>query len=209
MSYYLNGITKLDKSLSYDPQGAQISIICDTAAGLPTVATVQSDHGITPIIGSSAFVIGSSATYVLNSSGNWILQTPPEWSNVYTKAQIDSMIQTISGFIGQLQTDIIAISPGFFQLGTVLEDGTDLNDLTTPGIYISTSGDHTGTMIHCPVSSSAFRLEVKYTALTSRYIQTLQAGASNIYTRNKYTDTTPSNPGWNHWYRFSGTDTGA
>ena len=204
MSYYLNGITKQDNSLNYTPQGAQISIICDTAAGLPSVAAVQSDHGITPIIGSSAFVVNASETYVLNSSGTWMLQTPPEWANVYTKAQIDSMIQTISGFIGQMQTDISAISPGYFQLGTELEDGTDLNDLTTPGIYISTSGAHTGTLIHCPVSTSAFRLEVKYTALTTRYIQTLQAGATNIYKRNKYSDTT-----WNHWYRFSGTDTGA
>ena len=204
MSYYLNGITQLDKSLNYTPQGAQISIICDTAAGLPTVATVQSDHGITPIIGSSAFVVNASETYVLNSSGTWMLQTPPEWSNVYTKAQIDSMIQTISGFIGQMQTDISAISPGFFQLGEVIPDGTNLNNLTTPGIYISTSGDKTGTLVNCPVSSSPFRLEVKYTALTTRYIQTLQAGATNIYTRNKYSDTL-----WNHWYRFSGTDTGA
>ena len=209
MSYYLNGITKHDNSLTYTPQGAQISIICDTAAGLPTVATVQSDLGITPIIGSSAFVVNSSETYVLNSNGDWMLQTPPEWSNIYTKAQIDYMIQTISGMIGQMQTDISAISPGYFQLGTVIPDYTDLNELTTPGVYISTSGDHTGTLQHCPVSSSPFRLEVKYTAITSRYIQTLQAGASNIYTRNKYTDTTPQNTGWNHWYRFSGTDTGA
>lgn len=209
MSYYLNGITKFDSSLNYTPQGAQISIICNTVSGLPTVATVQSDHGITPIIGSSAFVVNSSETYVMNSNGDWILQTPPEWSNIYTKAQIDYMIQTLSGVIGQMQTDISAISPGFFQLGTVISDGTDLNDLTTPGVYISTSGDHTGTLFHCPVSSSPFRLEVKYTAITSRYIQTLQAGASNIYTRNKYTDTTPQNTGWNHWYRFSGTDTGA
>lgn len=197
MSYYFNGILSIDKSLSYSPQGAKVSIICDTVSDLPTVADIQTDHGVTPIIGSTADVVLTSETYMLDSTGTWRLQTPAQWSDVYTKTQIDAMIQTINGSIS-------AISPGYFQLGEVIPDTTDLNTLTTPGIYISTSGAHTGTLINCPVSSSAFRLEVKYTALTTRFIQTLQAGATAIYTRNKY-----SNTAWNNWYKFEGTDTGA
>ena len=197
MSYYFNGIILLDKSILYSPPGARVSISVDDASDLPTVADIQTDHDVTPLIGSTAQVVNDSTEYILNSQGVWIQYQPPEFSNVYTKAEIDTLLAGVA-------SDIAAISPGFFELGTEIPDGTDLNTLETPGIYRSTSGAHTGTLINCPVASSAFRLEVKYTALTNRFIQTLQAGATAIYTRNKYNNTS-----WNHWFKIEGVDTGA
>lgn len=191
------------------PQKGFVRIYVDTAADLPTTAAIAAAGNVDPLPGSRCIVCDSGQEYILDSTGNWNRVQGEIYSNVYTQTQIDNMLSAIGSQITAMQQDILDISPGFFQLGTVIEDNTDLNTLTVPGVYISTSGSKTGTLINCPVSSSPFRLEVKYTALTTRYIQTLQAGATNIYTRNKYTDTTPQVTGWNHWYRFSGTDTGS
>lgn len=204
MSWYFNGVLLQDASLNYTPQGARISITCDSSADLPTVADVQTARGLTMLIGSTADCIDDSSQWRLDSSGVWHQAQTSPFADVYTKQEVDDLLTPISSAITTLTGDVAALQPGFFTLGTVIEDGTDLDTLTTPGIYISTSGAHTGTLVHCPVSSSAFRMEVKYTALTTRYIQTLQAGATAIYTRNKY-----SNTAWNHWYKFEGTDTGA
>ena len=187
-----------------DPQPGFVSLYVDAAADLPTVAAIQTAGNVDPLPGSTCITCDTGQIYLLDSAGSWHAKQGETFSNVYTQSEVDALLAPITSAITGLQSDVLAISPGFFQLGSVIPDGTDLNDLQTPGIYISTSGAHTATMINCPVSSSAFRLEIKYTALTTRFIQTLQAGATNIYTRNKYSDSA-----WNHWYRYSGTDTGA
>ena len=176
------------------PQKALVSIFVDTASDLPSLADFTT---CAPVCGSKCVTVDTGDWYRLDSLGTWHLQPRDQFSNVYTKAEIDTLLAGVA-------SDIAAISPGFFELGEAIPANTDLNTLETPGIYRSTSGANTGTLINCPVSSSAFRLEVKYTALNNRFIQTLQAGATAIYTRNKYNNTS-----WNHWYKIEGVDTGA
>lgn len=67
------------------------SIICDDVASLPTN---NSDYWY--LLGSDAKVISNGKRYIINSSGIWVEQ-PSEnaWENVYTKAEVDAMINMI------------------------------------------------------------------------------------------------------------------
>lgn len=67
------------------------SIICDDVASLPTN---NSDYWY--LLGSDAKVISNGKRYIINSSGVWVEQ-PSEnaWENIYTKAEVEAMINTI------------------------------------------------------------------------------------------------------------------
>ena len=83
-----------------------------------------------------------------------------------------------------------------------IENGTDLDTLTAPGQYRTSSADATATLTHCPVSDQAIRLEVTYSSHVNRFIQRLYPANSDdgsFYVR-KYLN------GWGSWFRFAGQE---
>ena len=61
--------------------------------------------------------------------------------------------------------------------GIFIENGTDLNDLTTPGIYYCNNSADAGTLINCPIQAG-FKLIVEHTQSTLRTIQTIKVNNS-------------------------------
>ena len=88
-----------------------------------------------------------------------------------------------------------------YGIGTQIESGTDLNNITTAGVYTCPTVTIANTLTNMPVSGSAFRLEVKYLNNATRIRQEfyLLSELSTYYVRT-YTST-----GWKPWYMFSGT----
>lgn len=72
---------------------AEIHIICDTLADLPS--TLDFVPGYIAQIGSTAHIIADSTDYEMQSVGTWVQQTPAGLANVYTKAQTDSLIAAV------------------------------------------------------------------------------------------------------------------
>ena len=212
MSYYFNGILELDKSLNFSPQGAKVSISVDTAADLPTAATIQTDRSVTPIIGSTAQVINESAVYTLNSAGTWIKYESSPFADVYTKtevdtllsakadavdvytiAQVDTLLSTkadassvyTQAQVDQMFTDLVGI-------GAVFGDSPyDLDNYKTPGIWRSTGSGMTanGTNVPAPIQDPnqrrGFRLEVRATSTTD-YVTQIVYPAWNANLPSKY-----------------------
>lgn len=91
--------------------------------------------------------------------------------------------------------------------GTEIESGTNLNSLTTPGIYYSPSATVSGSLTNCPFTNYGFRLEVRMVG-TARYTQFLfpmtrqstHYGEGMFFMRQYGTDSA-----WASWYKFSGT----
>ena len=153
MSYYITGIQYFDRTSNFIPQGAMLSVICDAVSDLPTAASMQTDTGYTPIIGTTAQVIADSSTYVLNSSGTWVLQEGEIFQNVYTKTETDTLLTgkqdtlTITNSIAQGSTDVITAggvydavyyiaNNGFIQSG----DDLNLAPYDAPGRWYYTQG---------------------------------------------------------------------
>lgn len=142
MSYFFNGISFLDKSVNFSPQGAKVSISCDAVSDLPTAADIAADHDVTPLIGSTAQVVNDSAVYIMNSGGTWIKSEPPEFKNVYTKTETDAIIAgldapSVGGTGAYIQriseTDgIISATVGTLDTGPV--SGSD-NPITSGAVY--------------------------------------------------------------------------
>lgn len=211
MSYYYNGTKSLDRSDNYSPQGAIISISCDTALDLPTVATMQTDLGLTPIIGSTALVVDESANYMLDSAGTWHLVEQAEFKNVYTKSETDTLLQDKQDklVIGTNLDNIVtngsdnpvtsgAVWNSFNSLYTATVVGTnlaatasnpvDLDNITSIGVYRSESGTATSYVSNKPSELASdlrgFRLIVEQESITSYVHQTLiPAYSANMDTR--------------------------
>jgi hypothetical protein len=88
-----------------------------------------------------------------------------------------------------------------YGIGTAIESGTDLNNLTTAGVYTCPTVTVANTLTNAPITGSAFRLEVKYLNSSTRIRQEcyILSDTSTYYART-YTST-----GWKPWYMFAGT----
>lgn len=127
------------------------SIICDDEASLPTN---NSDYWY--LLGSDAKVISNGKKYIINSSGVWVEQ-PSEnaWENVYTKAEVDVMINTIYDIMMYYHTEQESIDGTitFYTLGgnvgslTIYGNGElNVNDVEFVGIEYENVFDRTGTI---------------------------------------------------------------
>lgn len=154
MSYYIIGISHFDRTDTYSPQGAMISVICDSAADLPTAAALLTDTGYTPIIGTTAQVIADSSTYIMNSSGTWVQDMGDIFQNVYTTAEVDALLAgkqdtlTITGSIAQGSTDVITSGGAYDAVYYIanngfIQSGDDLNlaPYDAPGRWYYTQGN--------------------------------------------------------------------
>lgn len=131
MSYQI-----LSFSTSPFTQARLYSLLCDTASDLP--ASVE---GYSVGQGWTAKVIEDGSSYIANAAGSWIQQpSSNQFSNVYTKAETDSIIQRVDLDISQAELDISALHAG---LETVVNSGgknkmqTDSGQSTPPTRWIN------------------------------------------------------------------------
>lgn len=115
--------TSADGSTRYEVAHIQ----CDTAADLPGVNDFA---GITLIQGSESHDIDQNADYMMQSNGTWVLQQAGQAA--YTKAEIDSMIDTINetGTAQQAEIDYSINTGSKNKLHTLRASGTSATGLT-------------------------------------------------------------------------------
>lgn len=76
-----------------DTRTVQAQLVADTVADLPTPSGIA---GYLLTIGSICDVIQDSTRYMMMSSGQWVQQLRDVSADVYTRAQIDAMVQQLA-----------------------------------------------------------------------------------------------------------------
>ena len=82
---------------------------------------------------------------------------------------------------------------------TTIASGTDLNTLTTPGMYRSSSSSITNSLTNCPITGVGFKLSVERTGYNEDYIMQKLVHFNNIYIRGKGS----SSSSWGDWRMIS------
>lgn len=237
MSYYITGIQYFDRTSNYNPQGAMLSVICDAVSDLPTAATMQTDTGYTPIIGTTAQVIADSSTYILNSGGTWVLQEGEIFQNVYTKTETDTLLAgkqdtlTIVNSIAQGSTDVITAGGAYDAVYYIANNGflpasADLNDAAyqTPGRWYYTQGNastfdnrpnHANFIASIdggnPAPGMMEFIQVYKSGNVMRGIQRIYISGVRYFMRGyqRNDGTTPPTITWYGWNVYEGTATGS
>lgn len=80
--------------MSGSDNAAEIHIICDTQADLPSGLYFVS--GWKAQLGSKAHVVSDSTDWEMQSDGTWIQSASPGLGNYYTKTETDALLQPIS-----------------------------------------------------------------------------------------------------------------
>lgn len=83
-------------------------ISCDTVSDLPVQAGGLTGYYLEQ--GSTAHVIENNSVYVIDSGGTWVLQEMSPFRDVYTKSEIDDIINAIDDDITNIQKSIQDIS---------------------------------------------------------------------------------------------------
>jgi len=118
----------------------------------------------------------------------------------------DTVVQIANGGTGQSSLagaksalGITALSDQFtnFRHTTIIAN-TDLDNLTTPGLYSSVNAATTGTLSHKPSSLTSGFPMIVFTK--GSYCAQLITGSSKIYARDQ------TSAGWTSWYSFTGTE---
>lgn len=93
--------------------------------------------------------------------------------------------------LGLSNSDIAGIVDG---QGIAIENGDNLNDYTTPGVYYSLQASVSASLSNCPISDANFRLTVEITSGTGYLTQTLVSSYKRCtYTRQNHGGT------WSTW----------
>lgn len=90
-----------------------------------------------------------------------------EWIDVGNRADLTDLATKAE--LNKMQTDL--------QYGTHIQQGQDLNDITQVGLYHSTNGATTNTLINCPIRDNGFRLEVITINIPNRLLQIINVNA--------------------------------
>ena len=138
--------------MSGSDNAAEIHIICDTQADLPSGLTFVT--GWEAQLGSKAHVVSDSTDWEMLSDGSWIQAASPGLGNYYTKTETDDLLQPISDAADAAQTDIDAVKSG------------SLTEL------INTGGKNC-----CPVNSGSNTLPTRWLQIPI----TLQPGSYKVY----------------------------
>ena len=198
-----------------DPQPGFVSLYVDTAADLPTVAAIQSAGNVDPLPGSTCVTCDDGKIYLLDSLGSWHVKAGELYSNVYTQAEVDALLAgkqdtlTIDSSVIPSSTGIptggavFDMAYGVYYTGTV-QANDDLNSATyqVPGRW-RCSSSNAGTLTNSPYNSGQFVLDVFAVYNAQRLIQRIWIGGARYYLRGF------NNGSFNHWFEYSGTDTGA
>ena len=115
------------------------------------------------------------------------------------KTIVDSALSSSS--TNPVQNNVIYNA--LYYLGTAIESRTDLNDLTVPGTYYSSSSSISGSLLNCPLQYIGFKLRVYYTSSTARIEQEIipniiDSTYHEIYKRSIVSGTAGD------WYKFTG-----
>lgn len=76
-----------------DTRTVQAQLVADTVADLPTPSGIA---GYLLTIGSVCDVIQDSTRYIMMSTGQWVQQLRDVSADVYTRAQVDAMVQQLA-----------------------------------------------------------------------------------------------------------------
>jgi hypothetical protein len=214
MSFYLLNTQNPENDYTTGKRIITAHFECDTVADLP--ALEQSTY--IARIGSTAHIIENNSQYAVKSNGVWCVQETG--TDVYTKSEIDDLLSekanlatTLAGYgiinaytktetntaISNAVSGKITIAD-VFGIGSQIESGTDLNTITTRGLYTCSSVTIANSLLNVPITGSAFRLEVKWLNNSSRIRQEcyILSDTSTYYART-YTST-----GWKQWFKFEG-----
>lgn len=91
---------------------------CDTTSDLP--ATPTSITGLTLEIGSRAHIIEDNTKYCMQADGTWKLQENSMYQNVYTKSEVDDLIDGLDNRIDAIETDYQDIT---YMIGKLIDGG--------------------------------------------------------------------------------------
>lgn len=198
---------------------ARFELFADTAADLTDLTHFD---GILIIAGSRATDIATGDKYLINSSGVWIRQ-PSEntFDNVYTKSEVDSLLSGYQELLTwdprTIQDSLNAVRSGdiwasvwgqMLDLNTYpnLAAGDDLNDFTTPGIYRCTNSTTAAALLNMPstlAQQAGGRLIVSTVGGSGRVFQIYISAGARFWIRSNMA------AGFQHWFEYVGTDTGA
>lgn len=96
--------------------------------------------------------------------------------------------------------DVLALNSQLTtKFGTSLSANANLNDITDVGFYSADSASIASSLVNCPVTVNFAMLVMYKGGLQNQLISI----GNELYTRTR------ASGGWGHWYKFTGTDTGA
>lgn len=208
MSYRLDKIVPLTGNT-----GGTVTIIChvlcDSQSDLPAATAVS---GYLMALGTTAECADDGTKWMMDSAGTWHPQPSGvslDLTGYYTSAQVDALVAGLQPMLTfdaaptSMSTNPVTSGGVFAALWSLTDiaSGTDLDTLTTLGIYRCRTGTITDTLSHCPITGgSGFRLIVNRTSHITKYYQFLMPASPsdpNLYLR-KYDGS------WGSWYKWTG-----
>lgn len=139
---------------------ARAIILCDTAADLPAVNTFT---GYELIQGSEAIVINENTKYMMDSGGNWYI-SGDTFTDVYTKQQIDTLLNAKQDDLSAVQMDAVnsgitaAILQELQSYHTIkgIPSNADVNDYSDRGIYTVGSASVAASITNTPFTAAGY-----------------------------------------------------
>lgn len=152
-------------------------LLCDTASDLP------SQSGLTGYIldqGCKADVIDENRTYKIDSSGNWHVSGGEMWQNVYTKSEVDDLLDDKQDELTTAQLDAVnsgitaeKLTADEAALAELVDNGAK-NEIIFDGVGTSASNVSTS------YTSNGITFEVQSDG-TIRVTGTISSGNSYCY----------------------------
>lgn len=97
---------------------------CDTVADLDVLNPLDTTTFIYPsvmfVLPTTAHIIEGNKTYAMKSDGTWVIQEDPLFSGIYTKSEIDSMIDGLDDRIDAIETDFQDIT---YMIAKLIDSG--------------------------------------------------------------------------------------
>lgn len=117
------------------------------------------------------------------------------------KLPTDSQWQDLADRVKAKSTPASVPSDYLSTIGTTIPSNSNLNNYTTPGLYVCASATVASTLSNAPSVGSAFLLEVRYTNANTRYRQTIY---SNNATADEFFRVYGAS-GWVGWRKVTTT----
>lgn len=197
---------------------ARMELYADTSADLNGLTHYDS---IRLLQGSDTLDIATGDHYIMQSSGAWIRQPAANaFSNVYTKSEIDSILQGYQELLTwdprTIRDSLNAVRSGdiwssvwgqMLDLNTFpnLAAGDDLNNFTVPGIYRCINSSTAAALLNMPsplAQQAGGRLIVSTIGGSGRIMQIYISAGARFWIRSNIAT------GFQHWYEYAGIDTG-
>ena len=146
----------------YNKCSPKIAVIMSTGA---TGRNSQMINGL-QLFGTEIYSSNVSQDVVVTSTTNYLYVESTKGKHVFNGNILTANKMNNFANVYSLSND-----------GVFIENGTDLNNLTTPGIYYCNNSADAQTLINSPIQAG-FKLIVEYNQATSRIIQTIKVNNS-------------------------------